>query len=92
MVTKFTAVPIPVVRVQPVQRIPTRLRGFGAVATGSCPDAFGNDPCASASSGSDYCIELSDGSSFCFSLWTVALVAGVGILALAMFSGKGRRR
>ena len=42
--------------------------------------------------GGDYCIELSDGSSTCFSLWIVALVAGVGIFALAMMSGGGRRR
>ena len=42
--------------------------------------------------GGDYCIEMSDGSSTCFSLWIVALVAGVGIFALAMMSGGGRRR
>ena len=45
----------------------------------------------SASGSGDYCIEMSDGTSTCFSLWVVALVAGVGIFALAMLSG-GRRR
>jgi hypothetical protein len=96
MVTKFTAVPVTPARIQPVQLRPRALRGMGFV---ECPDAFGNDPCGSASSattpassGGDYCIELSNGSSFCFSLWTVAFVAGVGIFALAMLSGGRRRR
>jgi hypothetical protein len=95
MVTKFTAVRVPAVRVQPVQRVPTRLRGIGFAEAGSCPDAFGNDPCAGVyadTTSGDYCIELSSGSSFCFSVWTVAIVAGVGIFALAMLSGGKRRR
>lgn len=94
MVTKFTAVPVTPARIQPVQLRPRPLRGMGFA---SCPDAFGNDPCAAVnsattSSGSDYCIDLSSGSSFCFSLWTVAIVAGVGIFAVAMLSGGRRRR
>lgn len=49
MVTKFTVLPASPARVQPVVgRFAARrpLRGFGAVDTGSCPDAFGDDPCA----------------------------------------------
>jgi hypothetical protein len=63
---------------------------FGSLT--SVPNIVGNTSSGSASGGGDYCIELSDGSSTCFSLWIVALVAGVGIFALAMMSGGGRRR
>lgn len=52
------------------------------------PIAADSGGSGSASGSGDYCIEMSDGTSTCFSLWVVALVAGVGIFALAMLSGR----
>jgi hypothetical protein len=99
MVTKLTLLP-PVVtpaRVAAGRRQPRSLRGMGFTSVDDWQEAPDTSASASsggstASSGGDYCIELSSGSILCFSLWTVALVAGVGIFALAMLSGgRGRR-
>ena len=101
MVTKFTAVPVTPARVQPVQLRPRRLRGFGAVDTGSCPDGFGNDPCAALlASASPASIAAAAGLPTSWLTTTTSfggipgwalLALGGGLLLLVLTASGGRR-
>ena len=102
MVTRFTAVPVRPARVQPVQLRPSRLRGFGAVANASCPDAYGDDPCAAilaiqspeaaAAAAGLPTSWLTTSTSFGGIPGWALLALGGGLLFFAFAVGGGRRR
>lgn len=85
------------------RRILRPMRGVGAVDTGSCPDAFGNDPCAallsqispsaaSAAAGlSTSWLTTSVTSLGGIPGWAV-LALGAGALLLVFSMSGGRRR